>query len=169
MRAISATLVIALGAAAAPAALPAQDPPAPQYRQVLSANPFGLLLEFFNAEYERRVSDTATMGVGGSTIVSSDEQYVNADVFYRYYPGARAPEGWAFGAKLGLTHVPDSGTYPGIGFDVNHSWLLGKNQNFYVGLGFGLKRLLGVKEDDFVDDILEFIPTLRIVNVGFAF
>lgn len=149
-----------------PAVAVAQDAPQP-YKQVVSANPFGLLLEWFNAEYERTVSESATAGVGGSFISSDGDDYVNADVFYRYYPQGRPLDGWAFGAKAGLTNVAESGTYLGFGFDVNKSWLLGKKNNFYVGVGFGLKRLLGV--DDGEDFELEYIPTVRIINVGIAF
>jgi hypothetical protein len=69
--------------------------------------------------------------------------------------------------SVGITDVADAGTYAGFGFDVNRSWLLGKRDNFYVGVGFGLKRLLGVDDADAVD--LEFVPTIRIINVGFAF
>ncbi|MEX0891609.1 MAG: hypothetical protein WEB88_05505 [Gemmatimonadota bacterium] len=44
-------------------ALPAHSQEArTSHQQVISANPFGLLLEFFNAEYERGVSRTGTMG-----------------------------------------------------------------------------------------------------------
>jgi hypothetical protein len=70
-----------------------------------------------------------------------------------------------FGVKAGITSVSDFGTYAGFGFDVNRSWLLGKRDNFYVGVGFGLKRLLGAS--DSVE--FKFVPTLRIVNVGIAF
>ena len=150
----------------------AQDPQ--PYKNVISANPFGLLLELFNAEYERVVSESSTIGIGGSTfsiddddISGADERYVNADVFYRYYPSGRPLDGWAFGAKLGVTSVTDAGTYAGFGFDVNRSWLMGKRDNFYVGIGFGLKRLIGVDDAEDVD--LAFIPTFRIINVGFAF
>ena len=74
--------------------------------QVLSANPFGLLFELFNTEYERRASNTLTVGVGGSTAMVDTydydgwgqevrrERYVNGDVFLRYYParpGLRGP------------------------------------------------------------------------------
>ena len=146
-----------------------------QHRNVISANPFGLLLEFFNAEYERVVGESSTIGIGGSTVSSDpggefadeqDERYLNMDVFYRFYPSAKPLEGWAFGVKAGITSVTDAGTYPGFGFDVNHSWLMGKRNNFYVGIGFGLKRLLGAGDDDLG---LEYVPTLRIINVGFAF
>jgi hypothetical protein len=151
-----------------------------QPRNVISANPFGLLLEFFNAEYERVISPTTTIGFGGSTIKTEttdwdDEplethKYVNFDVFWRFYPGSNrtrtytAPVGWAFGAKIGITAV-DGGTYFGYGFDLNRSFVLGPDDNFYVGLGFGLKRLVGAP-----DELgLSLIPTIRIANVGFIF
>lgn len=145
--------------------IPASAPAPPRYEQVISANPFGLLAAFFNAEYERVVSESSTAGVGGSYFSSDDDDYLNLDAFWRFYPQADPLDGWAFGAKAGITNVGGS-TYPGFGFDANRSWLLGKNENFYVGLGFGLKRLLGVDDDD---DIIEFIPTVRLVNIGIAF
>jgi len=166
---------------------------------VISANPFGILLDLFNAEYERVISPTITMGFGGSTmerdddyscdpsIIGTDDQgypiysscgdeafetfrYVNFDVFWRFYPGShrtrtyRAPIGWAFGIKAGVTTV-DDGTYFGYGFDLNKSWVLGPNDNFYVGLGFGLKRLVGADGETYQT----LIPTIRIANVGFVF
>jgi hypothetical protein len=150
----------------------AQQEPPPQYQQVISANPFGLLLQLFNAEYERVIGQSTTAGAGGSYYAPSDDRYLNADVFYRYYPQGRALEGWAFGVKAGVTTVRDydffgetsENTLFGFGFDVNHSWLLGANENFYVGVGFGLKRLLGAEEGQ-----LDYLPTFRIVNIGFAF
>lgn len=146
-----------------PTALAAQD--SDGQHQVISANPFGLLLELFNAEYERAAGPSSTMGFGGSFMDIDDETYVNFDGFWRYYPQGTPFDGWAFGAKLGVTRV-DEGTYAGFGFDVNRSWLMGTDRNFYVGIGFGLKRLVGTGEASF-DTI--FIPTFRIVNVGFAF
>ena len=158
-----------------------------QPRNVISANPFGILLNFFNAEYERVISPTTTIGFGGSTFKDDSwtnepeprvetDQYVNFDVFWRFYPGSNrtrtynAPVGWAFGAKMGITAV-DGGTYFGYGFDLNRSFVLGPDDNFYVGLGFGLKRLLGAPQDEAGEPILglSLIPTIRIVNVGFIF
>ena len=157
-----------------------------QPRNVISANPFGLLLELFNAEYERVISRTSTVGFGGSTLKDDwaneheprveTHRYVNFDVFWRFYPGSNrtrtynAPVGWAFGAKMGITAV-DGGTYFGYGFDLNRSFVLGPDDNFYVGLGFGLKRLLGAPQDEAGESTLgvSLIPTLRIANVGFIF
>ena len=142
----------------------AQSVPA-QPTQAISANPFGLLLELFNAEYERKVSESATAGFGGSHFANDDgDDYVNADIFYRYYPSGTPLDGWAFGVKVGMTNFANAGTHFGYGFDANRSWVLGKSHNFYVGLGFGLKKLVGTKDGD-----TQYIPTFRIVNIGFAF
>lgn len=140
----------------------AQDS-APTVHQVISANPFGLLLNLFNAEFERQVTATATAGAGGSTWHGNGESYGNVDVFYRYYPSGRPMDGWAFGVKAGIT-VSDGRSFPGIGFDTNWSELLGKADRFYVGIGFGLKRLFGTRDPD-----VHYLPTIRIVNVGVAF
>ena len=141
----------------------------------MSANPFGLLFELFNTEYERRASNTLTVGIGGSTAMVDTydydgwgqevrrERYVNGDVFLRYYPAGRAFDGRSFGVKVGLTRIPDQGSFFGVGFDANRSWLL--NEHFYFGSGFGLKRLFGTDDEAFD---LKYIPTLRI-NVGVAF
>jgi hypothetical protein len=153
--------------AAGPAAAQAPIQPQVQQRmQVVSLNPFGLLLELFNAEYERVVTESTTAGFGGSTATADDQRYINADVFWRFYPDGTPLEGWAFGAKLGLTSVAEEGTFVGYGFDVNRSWLLGVNRNFYVGMGFGLKRLLGTQDRNIG---LSVIPTIRIINIGIAF
>ena len=216
-----------------------------QPRNVISANPIGLLINTFNGEFERVISPTSTIGFGGSTSSFENEtaiypdpgpepqapltggtdpygqpirdwndptymqamdeywdraepvyeyadiRYVNFDVFYRFYPGSsrtrtyRAPIGWAFGIKAGVTSVDGAGvgdgTYIGYGFDVNRSWVLGPNENFYLGLGFGLKRLVGVPKVDTdwgrESALAGKIPwiggdlysTIRVINVGFIF
>jgi hypothetical protein len=170
---VVAVVILILGLSGLP--LTAQQREEFQPRNVISANPFGLLLEVFNAEYERVISPTSTIGFGGSTIKHETDvrthRYVNLDMFWRFYPGEsrtrtyKAPVGWAFGAKMGITAV-NSATYLGYGFDLNRSFVLGPNDNFYVGLGFGLKRLIGAPHDELG---LSLIPTIRLVNVGFVF
>ena len=142
----------------------AQGAPPPR-QQVVSANPFGLLIGLFNAEYERRISPTATAGIGASSYFHDDgDDYVNADVFVRFYPSGQPLQGFALGLKAGPTHQPGIGTGFGIGIDTNWSWLLSERHSFYVGIGFGLKRLLND------DDIgLRFVPTARVINLGIAF
>ncbi|HVX89610.1 MAG TPA: hypothetical protein VG940_11815 [Gemmatimonadales bacterium] len=132
--------------------------------QAVSVNPFGILIEWFNVEYERVVAESYTVGVGGSTFKADGDRYSNLDAFWRFYPQAEPSpfQGWSFGLRAGVTGLDDK-TYFGAGFDVNRSWLLGKNENFYVGAGFGLKRLWGH------DDGIKIVPTIRIVNIGIAF
>lgn len=144
--------------------------------QQISANPVGLLFDLFNIDYERRATDSVSFGMGGSTSTvevyeydgfynesSHRERYLNGDVYVRFYPSGAALNGLAFGVKVGLTQVPEQGSYFGYGFDVNKSSILG--EHFYFGYGFGLKRLVGVDQNDFQ---LEYIPTLRL-NVGIGF
>jgi hypothetical protein len=177
---VRVALVVGSLAIATASPVHAQDAPPPQpppaHNQVISANPFGVLLGLFNAEFERKVSRSGTLGVGGSAFPDDADDYYNADVFYRFYPSGRPFEGFSFGVKVGVTSV--EGVYDefgvpqgrqsffGLGFDANWSWLLGKDDNFYVGLGFGLKRLFGTDDGA---DYLEFIPTIRLVNIGIAF
>jgi hypothetical protein len=159
------TVLLLLTAATGGAAQLGGSQVVPQYWQQISANPFGILLEFFNAEFERVITESATVGVGGSYFNHDDDNYFNGDIFGRFYLEQQTLEGWAFGAKIGLTTIADHGTFFGMGFDLNRSWLMGKNENFYIGAGFGLKRLFGAGEED----IWKYIPTIRIVNVGIAF
>jgi len=162
----AASAVVVL-AAALPDPAEAQAPGVerPPYNQVISANPFGILLGFFNAEFERVVTVSSAAGASGSSVSLDDVRYTNLDLFWRFYPSGVPLDGWSFGTMTGITTVTDEGTYVGFGFDVNRSWLLGAHDNFYVGTGIGLKRILGSPDE--VDR--KFIPTLRLVNVGFAF
>lgn len=172
-------LAVILTASAATGAA-AQAAPHPN---VISVNPFGILLDFFNAEYERAIAPTQTVGVGGSTYADETEEwvgdenwqtrthrYVNADAFWRYYPSGHPFQGWNLGVKAGITSInsshsgEDGGIHFGYGFDANRSWLLGPTDRLYVSVGFGLKRLIGVE-----DAFHKYVPTFRIVNVGFAF
>lgn len=73
-----------------------------------------------------------------------------------------------FGVKTGMTSVDTEGTYWGYGFDFNRSWLLGPEGKFYMGIGFGLKRLYKTGGSSTVET-LRYIPTFRLINVGIAF
>ena len=84
---VVAVVILIFGLSGSP--LNAQQSTESGMQQVFSANPFGLLMEFFNAEYERVISENSTAGFGGSTISifppeqEGDQRYVNADVFWR--------------------------------------------------------------------------------------
>jgi hypothetical protein len=161
--ALPVAVLTLLALTAAPTIARAQGPGASR-TQVVSANPFGIMLEIFNAEYERSAGESFSVGVGGSIFTSNNDHYRSLDAFWRFYPDPTpsAFQGWSFGLKAGVTAI-DHDTYLGAGFDVDRSWLLGRNQNFYVGIGLGLKRLFGH------DAGLKFVPTIRLVNIGYAF
>lgn len=147
--------------------LPVPAPPASASpSQVISGNPFGLVIDLVNAEYERRAGHGVTVGVGasrGNWGALTGRPYVNGDISVRYYPGGRVFDGRSFGVKAGMTQFPGSGrTYFGVGVDANQTWML--SPHFAFSTGFGLKRLIGM-------DAMEgprIIPTLRI-NVGVGF
>jgi len=120
----------------------------------------------FNVEYERVIGESTTAGIGGSTYFGDSDNYLNTDVFWRYYPQGNPLNGWTFGVKVGLTRVGSDGTFFGAGFDINRSWVMGKKNNFYVGAGFGLKRMYVSNNASFD---LEYIPTFRLFNVGRVF
>ncbi len=129
--------------------------------RVLSSNPIGLFVRYYNLEYETRVHGAVTVGIGGARLDADLGlgAYANGDVFVRYYPGGRALRGVSLGLKTGLT-TGGSGVAAGAGFDVNASqWL---NEHVVVSAGFGLKRVF-----DGADSYN--LPTIRIINVGVAF
>lgn len=140
------------------------DPePYAESTQVLSANPIGFAVRYYNLEYETRVDDTFTAGIGGARLDPSIGlgDYVNTDVFVRYYPGGRAFRGLSIGLKGGVTMVDSRGRLAGgAGFDVNaNHWI---NDRVVVSAGIGMKRVFA-GADAFT------LPTIRIINIGIAF
>jgi hypothetical protein len=172
-----ALLLPGILAVATPGAVHAQDDMSRAAgRNVLSANPFLLIATWFNAEYERVISATSTVGVRLSTFSigvddgidgDDDADYYSGRAFWRYYPNG-APAGFYFGFDAGVTGLDESGeshTVLGAGFELGYNWLLGSRRNFYISLGAGADRLFGGD----IGDASAVIPTVRIVNIGFAF
>lgn len=161
---IRAALVCAL--LATPVAARAQSSGGPT--QSINGNPFGVLLGWFNAEYERKVNDSVAVVVGGSYwgTDGGDDAYSNGDVMVRYFPQRRALRGFYVGTKVGLTRTERSRTRFGIGFDTGYQFTLGPDGRFYLATGVGLKRLFGKADEWYAPDL---VPTFRIVNVGIAF
>ena len=142
------------------------------HQQVISANPFGLLFEWFNAEYERKVTNTVTAGIqGGWLSLDLDEgevDYSNVGGFLRYYPQGAALTGFYVGSRLGVHRVEaddEEATVLGFGIDIGYSWLLGINRAFYIGVGIGANRLFGLD----MEDASATLPTIRLMNIGIAF
>lgn len=84
-RILSALLVPLLGVAA-PAAAQVETPAPVPHQQTVSANPFGLIFGWFNAEYERKLTSTTTWGVSGSMLDVDSFNYRSASGLLRYYP-----------------------------------------------------------------------------------
>lgn len=141
------------------------------YRQVLSANPLGLiLLPWYNGEYERKVTEGVTLGLSGSRLPWGDGGgFYSVNAAFRYYPNGTTFKGLYLGPRIGLFWVSqgqdvvgieeDRGPHLGLGFELGYAWLLGSEQHLSMSIGFGATRVLNG----------EPIPVLRLVNVGWAF
>jgi hypothetical protein len=154
----------------------AQDTRTPvEHKQIITANPIGIVFGWFNAEYERKVSETTTWGVSGSNFqgFDSDFNYSNVSALARYYPQGAALTGFFVGGKLGVHHVSDdyefrddeSSTAVGVGVDVGYNWLVGKDRKFAISIGMGATRLFGEN----TTGAGFTIPNIRVINIGFAF
>lgn len=176
-------IAIALVALASPAFAQGAGTLTPVARKnTLSTSPVADILGFINGEYQRKVTEGATLGVSAATYEwDDDERYSNVMLLGRYYPQGAALTGFFIGGRVGAHRIEyttwDYGpnnftpnpiekteTRPAIGIDVGYDWLLGKKRNVLIGTGVGAMRLLGTGDDDF----LVAFPTAR-VNVGFAF
>ncbi len=161
----------------------AQTVDIPVQSNVLSINPFGFLFEWYNAEYERAFSSTATWSVGVGHIdigdTNDETKYTSADVRMRYYPSAEAPTKFSAGISFGYSRVSDEDPVDpntaiteefdalSIGIDLGYSWLLGRTRQFFIGTGIGAKRLFLLGEDDDDDETFGY-PTVRL-SIGYAF
>jgi hypothetical protein len=150
-------------------------------RQYLAVNPLGLVFTVISAEYERAITNVASLGVSSSYWDTDDDgldvQYFSIDAKARYYPSGRALEGFAIGGSVGYTTLrgsftDDAGRETGrgnaisTGLVLDYNWLLGERNRFLVGTGIGAKRLwlLDIEESD----VTVAYPTVRL-SVGFAF
>jgi len=88
-------LLLSTAAFAQPAAIMPADP----YDQVLSTNPLGIVLEWFNAEYERKLGASLTIGASASNFGDLDQS--NAAALLRWYPQQSPLDGFYLGARAG--------------------------------------------------------------------
>ena len=140
------------------------------HTQVISGNPFLLLGEWWNVEYERKVGPEFSVGIAGSNVSfeGGDTNYKSLNGIVRYYPSG-ALTGFHLGGRLGVhkgSNKEDEGHVYGLGVDVGYSWLLGSSRRFYVGLGIGATRFFG---GDLDTDGRVVLPSIRLINVGYAF
>jgi len=158
------TLMSVVLLTAAPALAQDEASPTP-YTQVLSTNPFFLLANMVNGEYERKVSPATSVSVSGWLLGSSG----NGDVALaaRWYARGAALEGFYLGARTAIVRYEEyrrgPRTYPGVGFELGATRLFGPKQNVSVSAGFGLTRLIGAPAD------FSVWPSVRLINLGVAF
>jgi hypothetical protein len=125
---------------------------------LVSANPIGLLFEWYNGEFEHAMSSTASLALAASSFSDledfNDSRYSVVDAIGRYYPGGRALRGFSIGVSAGFVDfnedtgdclgcVDETGTAGAIGVRGDYVWILGRDQRFAVAAGIGAKRLLG--------------------------
>ena len=164
-----------MGLASVAAALPSQAfAQAPGTRapvansQVVSTNPFLLMLDYGNVEYERKHTESGTFGASVSRTGIGRVNYTNVQGFYRYYPQNAALTGFYVGGRGGvhrLEGLRDSAHVFGAGVEIGYSWLFGAERHFALSLGGGVTRLFGGD----LEDASVALPTLRLVNMGWSF
>src|SRR5687768_4894468 len=121
-------------------------------RNLISANPIGLLFEWYNGEFEHAMSSTASLAASASTFDFDEERYTAIDGIARYYPQGRALRGFSVGASAGFVSVDDdedcefcddnSGSSATLGIRGDYVWIIGRDQIFAVATGVGAKRVL---------------------------
>lgn len=138
-------------------------------------NPFGLLFNAVNGEYERVVSRSGSVGLGATYYSQDDFTYTTLEAKARYYPSEHAPDGFSVGIPCGVTRQSDKAycfdvcvtnglNRPTVGFELDYNWLLGPPRRFVMGAGIGAKRFFGGNDSGGVDGI----PTARVA-IGVAF
>ncbi len=171
-------LLAALLVLLVPAAAVAQQPdtrPAVTHDQTLSTDPLGIVVKWFNVEYEHKLGPAVTLGASASHFGDLDQS--NAAGLLRWYPQQSALEGFYLGVRLGAyqvkTYSYDFRAYreqtsvrPGAGVELGYNWLLGPRRNIIVGTGFGLTRIAG--DSQMYSSAPSVLPVLRL-NVGIAF
>ena len=152
----------------------AQTPPGTAvpvtHQQFISANPFGLMFEWINAEYERKAAPSVTWGVAGSffSLDHSAVDYASGGMLARYYPAGAALTGFYLGGRGGVYRVSQglrSDVFFGAGFELGYNWMLGAKRNVGISLGLGATRLFGGS----LAGASLTIPTVRLFNLGVAF
>jgi hypothetical protein len=137
---------------------------------LISANPIGILFEWYNGEYERALSSTVSLAAAASAYDFEDARYASVDGIVRYYPSGRALRGFSIGGSFGFIDIDEDfecegcdedGTSATIGVRADYVWILGRDQRFAAAAGIGAKRLLS---DDFGT---EGVPIGRL-SIGYA-
>lgn len=163
---IAVSAILVLGHVGAAAAQQGDTDPAASHQQLVSSNPFGFVFEWYNVEYERKITPGTSLGFTASYATPSDERIGAGNAILRFYPQGTAFKGLYLGGRAGAYYVDDAddnGVFFGAGVEIGYTWLLGKRKNWYIGLGGGVTRVFGLSGGD------ALIPQIRFVNFGYSF
>ena len=139
---------------------------------LVSANPIGILFEWYNGEYERALSSIVSLAGAASAYDLDDTDYQSVDGIIRYYPSGKALRGFSIGASVGYINldedfddcfgcVEEDGSSATLGVRADYVWILGRDQRFAAAAGIGAKRLLS-------DNLgTEGVPIGRL-SIGYA-
>jgi hypothetical protein len=135
----------------------------------VSANPFLLLYQWFDAEFEHRVGAQGAVALAATQVtMDQDDRYRSLALLYRRYLQGEALVGFHLGPRVGVYRVDageEEGTFFGFGVELGYQWLVGVQRNFSISMGVGATHLFG---SDF-DDASSKVPAFRLLNVGWAF
>jgi hypothetical protein len=175
-----------LGAQVADSTRAAATVPAP--KTILSLNPILLVLPILSGDFERVVSPTVTLGVGGSINGNGEWNHYGAlEAKVRFYFAETAPTGFSIAGTLGMASASENVSYAigyidstytygssrqhntraTVGTELSYQWLLGPKKRFAIVLGLGVKRFLGSASYIFPTNT-DVLPTGR-TNIGIAF
>jgi hypothetical protein len=148
-------IALALAATASPAMSQSMDATRSGIPRLnlVSANPIGLLFQWYNGEFEHVVAPTVSLALAASSYDLDGPTYSSVDGIARYYPAARALRGFSIGASVGFIDINDdndncfgcsdeSGSSATLGVRADYVWILGRDQHFTAAAGIGAKRLL---------------------------
>lgn len=141
--------------------------PATGHENLVTANPFGFVFEWYNVELEHKLSANTSLGFTASYISPGHDSLATGNAIFRFYPQGTAFKGFYFGGRAGAYFVddfPDNGTFFGTGLEIGYTWLMGANKNWYLGMGAGVTRIFGGEFDGSA-----VVPQVRFVNFGYAF
>ena len=159
---------VCLAAIATPITAQETEPSAADAHQhLITTNPFGPIFEWYNVEYERKIRHNTSVGFTASYITPGNDSLGTANAILRFYPQGTAFKGFYLGGRTGAYRVndfDDDGTFFGAGLEIGYTWLMGRGQNWYLGVGAGFTRIFGGDLDGSA-----VIPQLRLINFGYSF
>lgn len=180
-RLVATAAAVAATFSAVPASAQVSPDAVPVRTQVISISPLAAVFGIYTGEYERRFSESISgvIGVSYWSFGDTDDNltFSVVDAKARFYPAGTALERFSIGGIVGFTNFAARGGFNGepsresvnalnAGIDLNYHWLMGTNNNFFVGTGVGAKRLFFLGGDS--EGITGYLPTGRIA-VGYAF